>query len=626
MIEKKFQIIDDIGTAESGGIVDMGENKEKVLQAMRHSTAHVLAMAVKRLHPEALLATGPTIEDGFYYDFKFKKPIGSEDLDRIQQEMQTIKDEALPFQKVTVPIEQALDFMEKTNETYKAELISLIKETGNTEVVDGGKMASESGEIPETVTFFVTGDEFFDLCRGPHVADTSLIGEFHLKETVSSAHWRKSQGVPELTRIYGLGFATDEELKKHQQKIELAKERDHRRLGVELELFIFSEKVGQGLALWLPHGATVRKQMEKFIEEEQTKRGYSHVFSPHIGKKELWDQSGHTELYSDKMYNPITVENQEYLVKPMTCPIHCQMYNAKTHSYRDLPIRLAENAAVYRFEQSGELHGLLRVRGFTQDDAHIFATPEQVVDEFLGVFELTQFLLEKFGFSDYRIRVGIRSESEKYLGDDEIWKEAEQKILEAVDKTGVEYDIQKGEAAFYGPKADFLLKDVLGREWQCGTVQVDFMLPERLDLKFTDRDGKEKRPVMIHRAPLGSIERFFAILLENNGGAFSTWLAPVQAQVLSVSDDQLPYAKHVAEMLLSAGVRASVTKTSETLGKKIKNATKFKIPYVLVVGDNEISSNTVSVRKRGAEGKAKQQQINIEEFIDQIKAEIEAKS
>ena len=381
--------------------------------------------------------------------------------------------------------------MQRLNQPYKVKLLEIIKETGKTDVIDSAETSPGEITIPETVTLYKTGNEFIDLCRGPHVSDTSEIGSFKL-ENISSAHWRTSKGNPELTRIYGLGFSNDNELKDYIKKRELAKERDHRKLGPELELFTFSEKVGPGLTLWLPNGATVRRVMEDYIVKEQTKRGYKHVYSPHIGNKGLWEQSGHWDLYREKMYSPMSVEDQEYLVKPMTCPIHCQMYDSKPRSYRDLPLRLAEIASVYRYEQSGELHGLMRVRAFTQDDAHIFARPEQVVGEFLRVFQFTQDLLKVFGFDKYKIRVGIRSDTEKYLGNDSVWQEAEEKIMEAVAKTDVPFVIKPGEVAFYGPKADFLLTDALGREWQCGTVQVDFMLPERFGLTYTDADGTKK--------------------------------------------------------------------------------------------------------------------------------------
>jgi len=597
------------------------DSSEK-LHIMRHSSSHVLAMAVARLFPETKMATGPAIENGFYYDFRFKTPPTQSDLKKIEKEMQQIKKEALPFQKIEIPINKAITAMEKLNQPYKVSLLKIIKETGKTDVIDSGQTDPTKVNIPENVTFYKTGNEFVDLCRGPHVSDTSKIGAFKL-ESISAAHWRTSKGNPELTRIYGLGFENQQDLENYEKKRELAKERDHRKVGPEQDLFTFSEKVGQGLTLWLPNGATVRRIMENFIIEEQTKRGYQHVYSPHIGNKKLWEQSGHWDLYREKMYSPMKVEDQEYLAKPMTCPIHCEMYASKIRSWRDLPLRIAEVASVYRYEKSGELQGLLRVRAFTQDDAHIFARPDQVVDEFLNVFDFTQFLLKKFGFEKYKIRIGVRSDTEKYLGNDDVWNQAERKIMEAVSRIKVPYEIKAGEAAFYGPKADFLLTDALGREWQCGTVQVDFMLPERFGLSYIDNNGKEVRPVMIHRAPLGSLERFFAILLENNGGAFPVWLAPVQAAVLPVSDNFNKYANTVANKLAKKGIRVVKEDRDLTLGKKIRDWELKKVPYILVVGDREQSSKTLAVRVRGGE---KSITMTTQSFTDEISKKIKNKT
>lgn len=614
----KFQIVRNV--------LEQHEGKENLLHTMRHSASHVLAMAVQRLYPGTGLATGPAVENGFYYDFRFQKPLSSDDIARIQAEMETIKSEKLPFKRLEVPTQKALAFMEKIDQPYKAELVKIILQTGSTDVVDDGTTTPGRREIPDTVSLYQTGEEFVDLCRGPHVEDTSQIGSFRLVDSVSAAHWRTSKGQPELTRLYGLCFATQQELDDYMEKQKLAKERDHRKLGKELELFMISEEVGPGLTIWLPKGAIVRRLIENYIVDEQTKRGYEHVYSPHIGRKELWEKSGHWDLYRSKMYSPMQVESEEYLVKPMTCPIHCMVYDSRPRSYRELPVRLAEVAAVYRYEQSGELHGLMRVRAFTQDDAHIFARPDQVVKEFLDVFKFTQHLLKVFGFKDYKIRVGLRSDTEKYLGSDDLWKEAETKIREAVDQTGIPYVEQAGEAAFYGPKADFLLTDALGREWQCGTVQVDFMLPERFGLKYVDRDGQEKRPVMIHRAPLGSLERFMAIMVENNGGAFPTWLSPVQAKIVCVADRQKDYADKVATSLRDQGIRVESDSRSDPLSKKIREAEMQKVPYILVIGDKEVESETVSVRQRGAGRKQAPKEVNVEDFAHSLLEEIRSKS
>lgn len=595
---------------------------EERLHIMRHSASHVLAMAVLRLFPNAQLGTGPAIDNGFYYDFKFSRSIDISDLKKIEAEMKKIRSEALPFEKIEVSLADAASLMNVLKQTYKSELVQIISQKGSTDVIDNAEaVLTSSSKIPTTVTLYQTGEEFVDLCRGPHVDNTSQIGSFQLTN-IAAAHWRKTDGKPMLTRIYGLGFPDDQELSEYLEKRKLAEERDHRKLGRELNLFTFSEEVGPGLVLWLPNGATIRREMENFIVKEQIKRGYQHVYSPHIGQKGLWEKSGHWDLYREKMYDPMTIEDKEYLVKPMTCPIHCMMYADKPRSYRELPIRLAEVASVYRYEQSGELHGLLRVRAFTQDDAHIFARPDQVVDEFLGVFDFTQFLLKKFGFKDYKIRIGTRAKTEKYLGNDLIWQEAEAKLMEAVNKVDVPYVVKEGEAAFYGPKADFLLTDALGRQWQCGTVQIDFMLPERFGLTYTDKDGQQRRPVMIHRAPLGSMERFMAVLLENNGGSFPTWLSPIQVAVAPISEKHLAQAEAIAAELFSEQIRVTMV-TDDTLNKRIRTIEGQKVPYMIIIGDKEVAENTISIRPRGGKNQSKS---TLDEFKKAILKEIENKS
>lgn len=587
------------------------------LQLMRHSASHVLALAVQRLFPDAKMATGPAISNGFYYDFNFSKPPDAKDLKRIETEVEKIKKEKILFVREEVSIEEAKKRLK--HQPYKIQLLDIIEETGDTAVVDEGVKAPGEVIIPEKVSLYITGD-FVDLCRGPHVGDTSQIGEVKL-DMVSAAHWRTSKGTPELTRVYGLCFATKDEMSDYLKKRELAKERDHKKLGPEMDLFMISPEVGAGLTIWLPRGAMVRRAIEEWTVRLLDKYGYLQVYSPHIGRKALWEKSGHWDLYRSKMYAPMKVEKDEYLIKPMTCPIHCMDYAHKMHSYKDLPIRIGEVGSVYRYEQSGELNGLLRVRAFTQDDAHIFCTEDQVVDEFVSTFELIQRIIKQFGFKDYRIRVGIRGDTEKYLGNDKLWQQAQERVIEAVKRTGVDYVIKAGEAAFYGPKADFLLEDAMGREWQCGTVQMDFMLPERFDLKYTDTDGKERKPVMIHRAPLGSLERFFAILLESNGGAFPVWLAPEQVVVIPVADRFRGYAKMVADRLSAKDLRVVLDGKEGTLGKKIRTWEKnFKPPYILVVGDQERLSKTVSVRER--ESAEKNKVMTIAAFAKKIRAEI----
>jgi len=402
--------------------------------------------------------------------------------------------------------------------------------------------------------------------------------------------------------------------------MEEAKKRDHRKIGKEMELFTFSQDVGSGLTLWLPNGATIRRLIEEYMVEEQIKIGFKHVYSPHIGMKSLWKKSGHWDLYRDKMYSPMNVDSVDYLVKPMTCPLHIQAYTFKPRSYRELPYRIAETASVYRYEQSGELSGLLRVRAFTQDDAHIFCSPEQVVDEFLSVFNFMQKLYKVFGFTDYKVRLGVRSKKEKYLGTNELWEKAQEKAVDALKKNGAQYFISEGDAAFYGPKADFLVNDALGREWQCGTVQIDFMLPERFNLKYIDKEGKEQTPVMIHRAPLGSLERFLAILIEQFAGKFPLWLAPTQVAVLPISDKHLSYASKIDSVMKGNKIRSEINKDPERIGKKIRLATLQKIPYMIIIGDKEVESNSITVRTR--EGKdLGTQQLN--QFIITLKTTIE---
>ena len=425
-----------------------------------------------------------------------------------------------------------------------------------------------------------------------------------------------------LTRIYATCFPTKEKLEKYLFQQDEAKKRDHRKLGKEMGLFTINDQVGQGLTIWLPNGSTIRREIENFMVAEQEKLGYKHVYSPHIGQKSLWEKSGHWALYREKMYSPMDVDGTEYLVKPMTCPMHIQTYQFKSRSYRELPLKIAEIASVYRYEKSGELNGLLRVRAFTQDDAHIFCTPEQAVDEFISVFKLIQKIYMTFGFTDYKVRLGVRSKKEKYLGNDSLWKGAEKKAVEALKKVGSDYFVSEGDAAFYGPKADFLIKDALGREWQCGTVQVDFMLPERFGLKYIDQDGKEKTPVMVHRAPLGSIERFLAILIENYAGNFPTWLTPVQVKILPISEKHLGYARTVLARLKESGIRVELDDRNERLQAKIRDSQMEKVAYMLIVGDKEMENDLVAPRSRTGKNFGTQK---LDKFVRNILDEIKNK-
>jgi threonyl-tRNA synthetase len=578
------------------------QNNAEYLEHLRHSCAHLLAAAVMELWPDTKRTIGPAIEDGFYYDFDFGSvKLSESDFPKIETRMHEIVKRWDGFTREDVTKQQAIE--EYKNNEYKKELIEEFAKEG------------------QKLTFFTSG-EYSDLCRGGHIDDPKDELKHFKLLSVAGAYWRGSEKNPMLTRIYGTCFPTDKELSSYLTLIEEAKKRNHKKLGRDLELFTISNDVGQGLTLWLPNGATMRREIENYMVSEQIKMGYKHVYSPHIGQKSLWEKSGHWDLYREKMYSPMDVEGIEYLVKPMTCPMHIQTYQFKPRSYRELPYRIAEIASVYRYEKSGELNGLLRVRAFTQDDAHIFCTQDQAVDEFLAVFAFIQRLYAKFGFTDYKVRLGIRSKKEKYLGNDTLWKKAEEKIIHALDKSNVPYFISEGDAAFYGPKADFMVKDALGREWQCGTVQVDFMLPERFGLTYINQNGQEETPVMIHRAPLGSLERFMAILIENYAGSFPTWISPVQIKVLSITDRNVDFAQKLYTLFIENNVRAEIDVRNETLQSKIRDAQMQKVPYMIIIGDREEKSGILSVRNRTG----KTEQIGQEEFIARIKKEIDERS
>ena len=572
------------------------------LNNLRHSAAHLLAAAVMELWPDTKRVIGPSIEDGFYFDFEFSQPISDKDFAKIEQKMHELAKTWEKFERHELSAEDAKK--EYPGNQYKLELID------------------ELAKANETITFYKSGS-YWDLCLGGHVENPKeALKHFKLLK-MAGAYWRGNEKNTMLTRIYGTIFPSKEDLAQYLKNLEEAKKRDHKKLGKELELFTISSEVGQGLTLWLPNGAIIRREIENYMVQEQEKMGFKHVYSPHIGLKSLWEKSGHWDLYREKMYSPMDIDGVEYLVKPMTCPMHIQSYEFKPRSYRELPFRIAEVASVYRYEQSGELNGLLRVRAFTQDDAHIFCTQEQTVDEFLSVFYFIQNLYKTFGFTEYKVRLGIRSKKEKYLGDDTLWEKAQDKIIEALKKSGADYYISEGDAAFYGPKADFMIKDALGREWQCGTVQVDFMLPERFGLKYIDHDGKEKTPVMIHRAPLGSLERFLAILIENYAGVFPVWLAPIQAVIIPISQDQNDYAEKVLVQVKAANVRVENWNEAESMQNRIRKAEKQKIPYMLVVGKREEAEETIAVRTRG---KNQSGTMAIEEFVSKIQLEIREKA
>ncbi len=572
--------------------------EESELYRIRHSAAHVMAEAVLSFFPEAKLAIGPPIEDGFYYDFDLGKEengkprtFSPEDLEAIEEKMKALLKQNAKFEQASMSIAEAQKFF--GDQPYKQELIA---ELAAGKIDENGNPLS----APVDSVGIYQHRQFVDLCRGPHVGFTKQVKHNAVKILrTSGAYWRGDENRPQLQRIYGTAWHNKEELDQHLQHLEEAKARDHRRLGKQLGLFHISQLVGSGLPLWLPKGAILREALEQFLRNAQLERGYLPVITPHIGKLELYITSGHYPYYKDSQYTPIDVDDEKFLLKPMNCPHHIEIYKSEPHSYRDLPLRLAEFGTVYRYEQSGELNGLTRVRGFTVDDSHLFVTPEQLEEEFIGVVDLIQYVFKTMGFDDFRARLGTNDpNSDKYAGSPEIWAKGVEAIKKAADKVGMNYTVEEGEAAFYGPKLDFIFRDVLKREWQLGTVQVDFLLPERFDLEYIGEDGQPHQPVMIHRAPFGSMERFVGILIEHFNGAFPLWLAPVQVMMVPIADRHVAYAKEVAAELRAAGMRVEVDAGNERMNKKIRNAQLQKIPYMLVVGDREAEESAVAVRTR----------------------------
>lgn len=583
--------------------------EESQLYRIRHSAAHIMAQAVLEIFPLGKISIGPPVENGFYYDFDLPRNLTPEDLEQIEKRMRQIIQSKYEFKKTVVSAGEAKKIF--TDQPYKLELIEGLERGGLDEY---GNPLKEQPEIS-----IYQHDTFVDLCRGPHVQNTKEIKPDAFKlMSIAGAYWRGDEKNKMLQRIYGTAWEKADDLKQYLWKLEEAKKRDHRKLGRELGLFIISEEVGLGLPLWLPKGATVRKVLEEFIIEEQIKRGYQHVYSPHIGKKQLWVTSGHWDLYREKMYSAMDIDGVEYLAKPMNCPMHMMMYKSEIHSYKELPIRIAENATVYRREQSGELTGLLRVRGFTQDDAHIFARPDQVKDEFLAVLNQVLFQFNRLGFEDFELWLSVRDpiKKDKYLGSDEIWTQAENAIEDALQEQGLPFIRAEGEAKFYGPALDIQIKDALGRKWQCTTIQVDFMLPMRFELEYVDADGQTKQPVVLHRAPLGSMERFMAILIEHYAGAFPVWLSPVQVIVIPIADRHLEYAREVLIKLQTEGIRVELDERSERMNAKIRDAQKQKVPYMLVIGDNEMAAGQVSLRLRNG---SQQNNILLSDFLVRAK-------
>ncbi|CAN5676077.1 threonine--tRNA ligase [soil metagenome] len=580
--------------------VEVESDEEYELARMRHSAAHVMAEAVREIFPDAQFAVGPAIEDGFYYDFGLPRSLTPDDLEEIENRMRAHIAAAEVFEREEISRKQALETF--GDQEYKLELIRDLPED-------------------EVISIYKNGD-FLDLCRGPHVEDTSKIGPVQLLN-VAGAYWRGDENRPMLQRIYGTAWRSQEELEAYLERRAEARNRDHRKLGRELGLFTLSEDIGAGIPIFFPKGEMVRYLMEKYVRDAQTRHGYQHVWTAHLVNEDLFRRSGHLEHYSDVMFPPIVDEDTRYRLKPMNCPSHMTLFNQELHSYRELPLRWAEFATLYRYEKSGELTGLTRVRSLTQDDCHIFCTPEQIGEEFGKALDLITEILDTYGFQDYRIQLSLRDDDGKFVADDEKWTAAEQALREAMDAKGVKYEPATGEAAFYGPKADFMARDVLGREWQLSTIQVDFIQPERLGCKYIGEDGQAHTPVVIHRAVTGSTERFLGVLIEHFAGAFPVWLAPVQAVVIPIADRHVPYARQVEDQIKAAGLRVEVDDRNERMQHKIREAQLQKVPYMLIVGNREADAGAASVRLRTEEDLGS---MPVDEFITMASAVSESKS
>lgn len=578
------------------------------IEKMRHTASHVLAQAVLKYYPDTKLGIGPAIDDGFYYDFEFASPISDDDLEKIEKEMKRIIDENLPLTQSFMPRKEAEKYLKGKEQKFKLELLK---------------------DIPDKeLSFYTTGEnQFVDMCRGPHVASTGKIGAVKLM-SIAGAYWRGDEKRPMLTRIYGLAFNNKKELNAHIELLKEAEKRDHRVLGRELGLYIFSDLVGKGLPIWTPKGATVRRILERFIVDEEIKRGYQHVYTPDIAKIDLYKKSGHYPYYKDSMYAPIKIDEEEFMLRPMTCPHHFELYSSQKRSYRELPMRIAELAKLYRYEKSGELSGLMRVRSFCLADAHIIAMPSQAEDEIHKALDLIEYAAEVFGLEankDYRYRLslGDRENSEKYFKDDAAWDFAENILRKVMKERKVESYEAPGEAAFYGPKIDIQMKNILGKEDTAFTVQYDFVMPKRFEMKYSDDDGTEKEPIVIHRSSIGAIERIMAFLIEKYAGAFPLWLAPVQVKILPISDAQVDYAKKITERLMSEDIRVVLDDRNETLQYKIRDGEVNKVPYLAIVGNKEIETNTVSVRSHGSKEIGL---MKVDEFIQSLQKEIDDKS
>jgi threonyl-tRNA synthetase len=574
---------------------------EKILK-IRHSLSHILALAVKRIYKNVKLGIGPAIDNGFYYDFDFiDRKIEEDELKKIEDEMRKIIDENQDFIREEWDKNKAIEYFQKIGEDFKIELIN---------------------EIPDEKVSIYKNGEFLDLCKGPHISNTSELKNvgFNLS-SIAGAYWRGSERNKMLTRIYGFAFETKEKLNEYLKFLEETSKRDHRVIAKQMDLYSTNENVGAGLILWHPNGAIIRYEIENYWREEHLKNGYKFIYTPHIGRENLWKISGHLEFYKNAMYSPISIDDINYYVKPMNCPFHIQIYKSKTRSYRDLPLRWAELGTVYRFEKAGVLHGLLRVRGFTQDDAHIICTPSQLENEVIEVIKFSLNIWKTFGFDD--IKAYVSTKPTDAIGDLKMWETAQSILIKAIDECGLKYEIDEGGGAFYGPKIDLKIKDAIGREWQTTTIQFDFNLPERFEMEFSDNDGKLKRPYMIHRALLGSLERFFGILIEHYAGLFPTWLSPIQVYVLNITSREEDYAKNVYAKLIKNGIRAEIDLSTEPISGKIRSAANYKPPYLIIIGDKEKQNNTISLKLRGNRNLYN---IKLDEFIDKLKLEISSRS
>ena len=578
---------------------------------LRHSTAHVLAQAVTRLFPGATFSVGPAIEDGFYYDFDLPdgRTFTEDDLARIEEEMQVIVAADQPFTRSEMSAEEALELF--SDQPYKCEIIRRVMAAGGDQI-DAGEVSSA-----DQISAYRNTDEFVDMCVGPHVPSTGRLGHFRLQR-ISGAYWRGTEAGPMLQRVYGTAWHSKKALAEHLHRLEEAAKRDHRRLAVDLDLLSFPSELGGGLAVWHPKGAIVRRLMEDYSRQRHADGGYQFVYTPHVTNGRLFETSGHLDYYADGMYPPMEMDNGTYYLKPMNCPMHCLVYGSRQRSYRELPLRLFELGNVYRYERAGTLHGLLRIRGFTQDDSHIFCTEDQLADEVASLLDFVLSVLRAFGFDEFRFNLSTK-DPDKYVGSDEVWERATEALRDALDRHGLDYGVKEGDAAFYGPKIDIDVRDAIGRSWQLSTIQADFNNPERFDLEYVGADNARHRPIMLHRALFGSVERFFGVLLEHYAGAFPTWLAPLQVRVLSVSSDHESYAESVRAAIEARGLRVDAIGADDALGKRIRSSKLEKIPYVLVVGDDDVANGTVGVNPRGGEV---ERDVALDEFLRRVSSEV----